>query len=315
MTLVITLLAAALLAQPAEAPPAATAPSSITFQARGVPREQRAPVAYEAGALIVFKATIAGREVWALLDTGAEASVMDVGLAREAGLAMATRVKGARTASGDIPTWDVADVPMLIPGQFEARHPKMPAIDLSSAPGMDGRKLGFVLGRDFLRPLVLLVDPERRTFQLGNSGSFRSPPGATALDLTPGLPQVTATLEGKPVKLNLDTGLNGELSVSPEAWDRLVPPDAAVWNAVSMDAVGRQRTTRNAQRPDFVLGPARIASVKVTDSPRAFHGADGDMGMSVLSRFRFALDLSAGKLWLSPVRSPTPAAEAPTPRP
>lgn len=293
MTLATALLAFALLAQPAE--------PSITFQARAVPREQRAPVVYESDHVIVFKAMIADREVWAVLDTGSQVSLMDVSLAREAGLTVRPRDGKAHSPSGEIPTWEVSDVPIVLPGQFETRHPAMPAIDLSTMPGVDGRKVGFVLGRDFVRVLVLLVDPGLRTFQFAPPGAFRPPPGAPALDLTPGSAQITASLEGQPVRLNIDTGFRGDLSLTPAAWDRLVPKNAAVQNSAAQDVVGRSRPTREAQRPGFVLGPIRVASVKVLDRPAILSSADGEVGMGVFSRFRFALDMTAGKLWITPL--------------
>lgn len=298
MTPAIALLVAALLAQPADPPPAAP---TTTFQVRSVPREQRAPILYEAGDFILFKAVIAGREVWAALDTGAEASVIDVGLAREAGLTVRSRAGKVRTPSGEVAAWEAIDAPILLPGQFETRHPNIPAIDLSAVPGVGDRKIGFVLGQDFLRPTVLLVDPALRTFQLGPAGAFRPPPGVPALDLAPGRPQVTATLGGQPVRLNLDTGFRGELSVTAAAWDRLVPKDAAVETTTTQDIAGRARPARRAQRPDFKLGPLRIPTVTVQDTPAILTDADGEVGMGVLSRFRFALDLTAGKLWMAPL--------------
>lgn len=147
------------------------------FALRPVPKEQRAPIVYEslAGG-IFFKAHIAGREVGAMLDTGATNSLMDIELARVANLALGPQEKSVRTPRGELMMQQVSEVPILVPGQFETLYPGLAAVDLGAVSKVTGRKIEFILGRDFLRSLVLLVDPGKRTFQLAPSGSSKRLP-------------------------------------------------------------------------------------------------------------------------------------------
>src|SRR5690606_36585416 len=96
---------------------------------RSVPKEQRAPLIYEVSDnRIFFRANVAGEDVWAMLDTGASQTLIDIEFARAAGLSIGSEEKAVRTSRVDLPTWRVFDVPILIPGQFEADHPRLAAV-------------------------------------------------------------------------------------------------------------------------------------------------------------------------------------------
>jgi predicted aspartyl protease len=275
---------------------------TFKFNARFVPKEQRAPVVYESptGA-ILFRAKIADREVWAMLDTGASYSLMDIELARAAGLTIGSEEKPIKTSRGEMMMRRVSDVSILIPGQFEARYSPLAAVDMSAVSAVIGRKIEFVLGPDFLSAMVLAVDPSKRTFQLAPSGAFKAPPGSKTITLQNGKIEVTIGNEKALVKI--DTGYNGQLNLTPTAWERIVPKDAATGTAIHTGAEGRSYAKKAVLLPEIEIGSIRMTDVLVSEWPD--RPEDGVLGTGLLGKFRFALDIKMGMLWLGSAPPPS----------
>jgi predicted aspartyl protease len=310
----LTLLLCAVLGlQSAAIVPATAAQTSVPqsdepkFALRAVPKEQRAPVVYESAAgAIAFKANIAGREVWAMLDTGATNSIMDIELARMANLAVGPQEKPVRTPRGELMMQRVSDVPILIPGQFETLYPGLAAVELGAVSKLAGRKIEFILGRDFLRSLVLLVDPGKRTFQLAPSGSFKAPPAAAMSLHHPTTPQIEVVIGSEKLVVSMDTGFNGQLNLTPAAWERIVPKGAATGTRFTTGADGKTHVKKTVLLPEIAIGSLRMTDVEVGESPVSGEG-DGLVGMGLLGKFRFALDIKMGKLWVSALPPPDAA--------
>lgn len=295
----------------ATTPPASAPESSVsqgdgkvTFKVRVVPKEQRAPVAYESpSGGIFFKANLAGRDVWAMLDTGASYSLMDVELARGAGLTIGSEQKPIKTPRGEMMMRRVSDVSILIPGQFEAGYSMLAAVDMGAASAVIGRKIEFVLGLDFLSALVLVVDPSKRTFQFAPSGAFKAPPGVRTISLQNGKPQIEVTIGNEKALVNIDTGYNGQLDLTPAAWARMVSKDASTGTAISSGAEGQSYAKKTVLLPEIEIGSIKMTDVLVGESPA--RSGDGVLGTGILGRFRFALDIKMGMLWLGSAPPPS----------
>lgn len=308
--LLITALAledgAATTTPPAPAPQtsAPQADGKVKFNLRFVPKEQRAPVAYESPTGgILFRANIAGRDVWAMLDTGASYSLMDIELARSAGLTIGSEEKPIKTSRGEMMMRRVSDVSILIPGQFEARYSPLAAVDMGAASAVLGRKIEFVLGPDFLSALVLSVDPSKRTFQLAPSGAFKAPPGSKTISLQNGKPQIEVMIGNEKALVKIDTGYDGQLNLTPAAWERIVPKDAATGTAINSGAEGRTYANKTVLLPEIEIGSIRMTDVLVGEWPE--RPEDGVLGMGLLGKFRFALDMKMGTLWLASSTPPS----------
>lgn len=288
---------------PAPAREASQFRSDVNAKVKGrmLPKEQRAPVAYESpnGGLF-FRANIAGREVWAMLDTGATYSLMDIELARSAGLSIGTPEKSVETPSGEVTMQLVSDVPILIPGQFQVHYPRLAGVDLTPVSNDAGREIDFILGQEFLRPLVIIVDPTKRMFFLAPSGSFRAPRGAIEVDLQSETePQIELTIHNEKALVTLGTGLYDQLALAPAAWARILPDGVSVGadKTSANDAEGQPVAKRSAMLPEVQIGSLRLTNVQVTKSSIPGE-VDGILGMGILGKFRFALDISKAKLWL-----------------
>lgn len=309
--LLITALAledgAATTAPPAPAPESSQSQGDgkVTFKVRLLPKEQRAPVVYESpSGGIFFRANIAGRDVWALLDTGASSSLMDIELARGAGLTIGSEQKPIKTASGEITTRRASDVPILIPGQFEAHYSQLAAVDLGAFSAATGRKIEFVLGQDFLSALVLVVDPSKRTLQFAPSGAFKAPPEARMISLQNRKPpQIEVTIGNEKALVMIDTGFNGLLNLTPAAWERIVPKDASTGTTITSGPEGRSYAKPTTLLPVIEIGSIRLSNVLVGQAPAP--SGEGLLGTAILGKFRFALDIKMGMLWLGSAPPPS----------
>ena len=91
--------------QPAADPP----PSTVQFDIRFVPREERKAVPYElVRGTVTFKALVNGHEVWAVLDNGSSSSLIDEAFARSLGLQFIPVTGGPLvTPTGVLERWRV----------------------------------------------------------------------------------------------------------------------------------------------------------------------------------------------------------------
>jgi predicted aspartyl protease len=306
MFAVAVLLAGTLTAQEAAPAPAAPlvepgalASQPLTVKASFVGMSTRVPLPYESlNGLIAFKATVAGREVWTLLDTGAERSVIDTGLAAAVGLKVGPPEGVIRTSTGTVPKRRVSNVPIVVDKQFEVVAPAVAGMDLKPLSDTVGRKIEFILGAEFLGLMQVMVDPGPRTINLLPSGVLKAPPNFPSVPLLPGL-QIEALVGNKPVSVGIDTGSTAGLTLSPEAWARVGPADAKRGATVMAAADGQPHLVDVFVVPKLTIGRASRTDVKVQVIPRPTK-SDGLLGMGVLGQFFLVVDAKAGKLWLMP---------------
>jgi predicted aspartyl protease len=274
---------------------------------RFLAKEQRAPVVFETvNGLILFKASVAGREVWANLDTAATSTMIDIELARSAGFALDPAKKTIRTPRGEVPMQRLtSEVSILIPGQIETHHPGLATVDMAAVSKLTGHKIELVMGADFLKAVALLIDPSRKSLQFAPSGVFRPPPGAMEIDVHGEKPpRIEVTIGKEKAIVTLDTGYTGNLALTSEAWARIVPKGASTGTSISSGADGRPHASQSTVLPEIQIGPLILKDVLVGESPTASEN-EGLMGMGILGKFRLVLDLKRGKLWLG--ASPPPA--------
>jgi predicted aspartyl protease len=289
------------------APPEAAVPASAEQPRplRPVLGDQRAPVAFEfSNGVILFKAKVGDREVDAMLDTGATGSLVDIEFARTASLSIMGKPGKVNTSRGDMPVWPVTGVTVLIPGQFEVDFPVLGGVDMAPARLATKRKVSFVLGADFARNFALIVDPSKNVFFFMPSGRFKSPE-SVKISLLSGKPHFEVHVGGEKAPVLIDTGFNGQLTLAPEAWTRMIPAGTPTGTAISADATGKPHATEAVVLRLVQLGTLHLDNVETARSSSATPGV-GKIGMGILKRFRFALDIKAGSFWLAPLPAPRP---------
>lgn len=153
------------------------------------------------GSHVIVPVTMGGVERQFLLDTGANATVLDVGLAEALGLPDAGLVVPAGGAAGEIAGLRLQRaVPMTIGGR-DYRAPMVAVLDLG------GLGLAGILGADFLSWHTVDVDPAAGLLRL--TDTLPDVSGLTAIPVerfSAGLLKLTVTVAGEPVVAMLDLG-------------------------------------------------------------------------------------------------------------
>lgn len=258
---------------------------------------------------IMIEGDIGGQQGWLLIDTGGSHSVVDSGLAKQLGLkTMVMNGDLIGTSRHRIPKLFVADVPLVIPNHFSVRMP-MFGIDLQPLSRSSRRRVIGVIGDDLISNLLLVVMKPTASLILLPATSLAvgcngcpEPPrpiALTRIDTPTGAKeQLAATVDGRPLRLTLDTGFTAGLGLTPEAWARVKPAGASLAVRPSLGAGGVVDQVGASRLPRIMLGTIEVRDVGVEVQPWDPSVGDGVLGMGVLSRFSFSIDTKSGQMWL-----------------
>jgi hypothetical protein len=231
---------------------AAPPPRTTTFKAGLVkPGVQPQPAPYETvGGLILVRAGVVGKPVWALLDTGSARSIIDLSFAEGAGLKVGPPEGTIALPSGEAPRRFVPGITFIIPKQLGVLEAEFAAVDLEAMSKTMGRKVEFVLGYDVLSRFAVTIDPVTRTVSFGKSGETAPPAGSTAIPMVDQW-RLDVVVAGEPIRVALDTGANSTLILNPEAWGRIGPKDAALTPGAPVTARGRRCWSAGPRFPRY----------------------------------------------------------------
>lgn len=259
-----------------------------------------APVAMELhGNKVCFRALVGGQEIWAFLDTGAEYSLIDAKFAAASGLDMGGTQSSLRTIGDKVQARHVANVRFEVPKHFIIAG-RMIATDLEPMARAAGRPVKAVLGRDYLNAMAVGIAPKLGQLYMMKAGALKPKAHSTfSFPLTERF-EVDAMVNGQPVTLMVDTGSDAVIALSPRAWKRVVPADAATRqaNGSGLDGVSRSFQISSGNR--FDLGPISATNVHIALLAYDAPASDGILGMPFLERFATILDTSQRTLILTP---------------
>src|SRR3569832_75802 len=177
------------------------------------------PFTLTSGNQIRFTATVDGRPVGAILDTGVSDSAMSTRLSPRS-----TRGGTASAIGGAVPiAW--ATSPRVAFGGRDHRGGKIAVVD---APGnaTGGQSVDLFVGRDLLAGFALEIDYDAGRFRLLPSG--RMPFRGVRVPLTIGGAAPTylseLTIGGRRTRLIVDTGDGNAVTLSSAAWRTLASP-------------------------------------------------------------------------------------------
>ena len=261
------------------------------------------------GGLIELDVAVNGTAIRAVIDSGAQFSAIDRGMAEALGLPRITAapilaygVSGAPSLTHTV-RLDLAVPGLSIPGL------KAAALDLAGVLAVTGRDFRLLIGRDVLRQVVVEADFPSNRVRLLAPNAYSAPRDAIAirLRLKNGAPMVSLAVEASPaIEVLVDTGATGVLALSNQAAETagLLAPGRRVTrsHSVSLGGLGLDRV---AQARVVRIGDLTLENVPVQIYAPAAHAPapSGLLGAGLFRRFRMALDLGQGRLFL--VR-PTP---------
>ena len=236
----------------------------------------------------------------ALLDSGAEMSLVDSAFAARAGLATA----GSETARGTGGEEEVTFAQGVTLEAAGLRLDDRPVAVLDLQPIAErvvGFPLTMVVGRELFDAARLAIDIEGGSIaQVGRDAE----PAGVRLEMQThkGLQTIPVSVEGDaPVQADFDLGNGNEVLVGAAYAERagLLAPERIVGQKAG-GGIGGQ-----VQRDLVVLKELEIAGVTFRDVPAAIDrtdtAADVNVGVRILRHFRMTVDFAENAVWLEPV--------------
>lgn len=261
------------------------------------------PFTLTSGNQIRFIASVDGRPVGAILDTG----VSDSAMSRRLSPRQAARGPHAATANaiGGSVAIGWASSPRVAFGGLDHRGGRIAVVD---APGSatGGETVDLFVGRDLLAGFALEIDYDAGRFRLLPSG--RMPFRGVRLPLTVGGAAPTylseLTIGGRRTRMIVDTGDGNAVTLSAAIWRTLASP-ARVTTTLSY-GIGGMSVTELAVDPALPLGPLPAQPTEVAIEPDGGYsqssGVSGRIGNGLLQRYHVLLDPGAGQMVLAPGR-------------
>lgn len=268
--------------------------------AAGAARAESYPLTLTRGSRLMVAARVNDRPVTALLDSAAEATLIDPRLAAELNLG------GGQTVTGQGSGQDAFEARLVSGVTLEALGQSLPdqTIAITDLTDVAQRlKLGrveVILGREIFDAARLQIDIEGRRISV--VGRDVAPRGAR-LDLTTehGVETLPVTVEnGPPVRATFDLGNGSQVLIS-----------AALANRMQLLSDDRKTSTERggglggeAVRRIVTLKSIRIGGREFHDVPAAIDdqpsASDLNIGISILRHFRITTDFSDHVIWLDP---------------
>jgi predicted aspartyl protease len=246
-----------------------------------------------------------GATVPALIDSGADHSVVDAAFAEERGLPNAWTPPTIAYGVGGGPQVGRGVALDLRLGNLRLRRLKAVALGLGPIAQAAGLGVPLVLGQDLLSGLIADFEFPRRRVTLHRRAGWSPPPGAVSADARRqgrGL-HVRVALEGRPIEVLLDTGASSALALSrttAETAGLLDGREAQPTSSVVLGGVA-QGARVEARTLAFAGQTLRDVGVDVFEAARVPGFPSGMLGVEALRRRRAILDLGGGKLHLLPV--------------
>ena len=251
---------------------------------------------------------------WFLIDTGANRSALDAGVARTLGLPG----EGVTTVEGTAGVVRVSSttVPRLILGGLSVRL--SPTVsDLSGLVGPDGESVAGILGSDAFGRSVLTFDFERGRVAVTEAGPASARAAGcgrgVALADDNGIPRLSGDLDGRPVELRYDSGAG--IFESPHLWINLSTPQHAALlegreAGEPLQVLDGSGTGGSVRLPVYGAGRFRLGGIEwaeprlIIQPPQGYFArseAVGFIGNAAFRPFRVVVvDYPGGRLTVPP---------------
>lgn len=248
---------------------------------------------------------LAGVELVALIDSGAQYSVIDRALVAAlpaTGRSLFDMPLVAYGVGGGAQVGRGTTLEVDLPG-LAIRGLRAAILDLGPLASEQGLQTPLILGQDVLGEAVLALDPARRHARLVHRDAFIRPPdlAPTTVRRQGGSMVAEVTVEGSTVQAVVDTGASAFLGLSREAATGAGLMDGRPQGSgVSLVLGGAMRAaTVEARTVTFADHLYARVSVGVFDQPPLPNFPGGLVGMEAFRGRRAAMDLGTGALFVS----------------
>ncbi|HEY0394359.1 MAG TPA: aspartyl protease family protein [Candidatus Elarobacter sp.] len=257
----------------------------------------------ERGGHVGVTVRIANKDWFFLLDTGAQAILVDSAVLRAAGVAGqgALEVRGASRSGG----LTVAVLPKLEVDGASMDDVVVSSIDIGRNLG-GGLQIDGILGYPFLASAVVEMDFASQVLRFGPPGSFVPRGTQLPLDVDRELAEATLRVNGRlEAPFIVDTGNSGEMLLYRpflDAHPGLVPfSPSSSWNYGIGGANASYRTSLDALKlAGFELYHRSVDVILAKDGAFADRVDAGNVGLGVLRNFVATFDLGNASMYLAP---------------
>jgi len=262
------------------------------------------PFSLTPGNQILFRVTLDGKNLAAVLDTGLSDSLIARG---------STAVDPARLTGSDVATAIGGDVAIawmatdeLTLGGLSRRGGRLAVAPLPAVATGGGTAIDLLIGRDLLAGYALDIDYPARRFRLLRSGRLPFAGSTAPLAISARRHVYESALmigEQRLAPMVVDTGDGATVTIAADGWTRAVPREQSSTTAIAYGLAG-PLVTELAILPTIRLGALTARQVEVrAEPPGGFSssiGVAGRIGSGFLGRYRVLLDPGAGRMVLSP---------------
>jgi len=257
---------------------------------------------------IFIPAEIDGVPTRVMLDSGASQTVIDAKFVKTLQIKAGDHFTG-HGAGGSADVTQLHGVNIRL-GAITFRDTAAVGIDLAAVEQQLGHALPVVLGGDAFDQCVVDIDFSRHRIAFRNPGTFTPPADAKAVAVTKAAENfaIQATVEGRNVSLVFDIGNASALNLSPEVWGNPSFLGTRTVSTTKNGGLGGMHVYKLATIKNLDVGGAHFADVPtVLWGEQKDEGADGNIGMPILRRFRLLVDLPHKRvLFAGPVDTDSP---------
>ncbi|QYE35082.1 retropepsin-like domain-containing protein [Polymorphobacter sp. PAMC 29334] len=245
---------------------------------------------------VFVDAVVNGRPTTALLDSGAEMTVLDRAFAARLGIsggsAATVRGTGAATTEARL----VRGVEVIVAG-LRLRSPTVAVIDLADiARRVHLDRIDVLVGRDLFDAARLAIDLRAGSVRAGAS----IVPAGVRLPLVPqrGVETIPISIEGSPAQADFDLGNGGSVLIGAGFANRhRMLADGQPLATIPGGGIGGATLQTTLSLRTLDLGGRRFYDIPaaIDTSPTA---ADANIGVRLLKRFGIVTDFAARSVWL-----------------
>ena len=260
------------------------------------------------GGLVRLPVKVQGHQTTAVLDSGADFSLIMPQFAESAGLTALKSPVGLHGSGPSTETMRWVPGADLKIGEMTLHSLTLAAADVSSLAKGPTDSFSFILGNEAFAELVVDLDIPRQRLRFLDPGTFAKPSDAVEIPLLriDGFRAIPVSIEGrKPVQLQLDLGANETLSLFPEyAQDERLLEGRKLSQSLFAGIGGIQAQTDVILR-NLAFGGTSSAEVPASVLPQRVRGTysnrmQGLMGTEILGRYRLIFDYPHNRLYALP---------------
>ncbi|MHC3127966.1 hypothetical protein OB03_12085 [Brevundimonas sp. GN22] len=250
----------------------------------------------------VIDVQIDGRPVRALIDSGAQYSVLDQALGQRLSRTPFNMPVVAYGVGGQPQVGRGMTIEVALPG-VRVTKLKTALLDLGPLARDAALGVGLIIGRDLMREAVIELDWERKRVRFSDPSAWRPVPElwAVPVELSGDAMAAIVSVEGRPLKAVVDTGASSLLSMTEPSAQALGLNDGRAAEAGTSLVLGGVTQARWVRVASVALGEeqwrdARVAVFPASNLPGY---PDALLGMAAFKDKKLALNLGQNQLYLS----------------